>query len=102
MKKFNLESSLKTLFYLFLFGSIYLSIPLVLNNNISITVESLPYLTSLALVPTIGGFYWTNKALSLTEAGKVQLFQMSEPFFASLLTLSLKHISYPTRQRRNS
>jgi DME family drug/metabolite transporter len=83
MKKFNLESNLKTLFYLFLFGSIYLSIPLL--GNINIKVDCLPYLLALAIIPTIGGFYCTNKALSLIDAGKVQLFEMLEPFFASVL-----------------
>lgn len=85
MKKFNLESGLKTLFYLFLFGSIYLSIPLLISRDINITIKCLPDLTALALIPTIGGFYCTNKALSLIDAGKVQLFEMTEPFFASIL-----------------
>ena len=85
MKKFNLESSLKTLFYLFLFGSIYLFIPVLAYTKISITVNCFPYLFALAIIPTISGFYCTNKALSLIDAGKVQLFEMIEPFFASVL-----------------
>ena len=40
---------------------------------------------ALAVIPTIGGFYFTNKALSIIEAGKVQLFEMTEPFIATIL-----------------
>ena len=85
MKKFNLESSLKTLFYLFLFGSMYLSMPLLIYGDINISINCLPYLIALSIIPTIGGFYCTNKALSLIDAGKVQLFEMMEPFIASVL-----------------
>lgn len=91
MKKFNLESSMKTLFYLFLFGSIYLSIPLLIydKDSINISINCMPYLIALSIIPTIGGFYCTNKALSLIDAGKVQLFEMTEPFFASVLAYSI-------------
>lgn len=91
MKKFNLESSMKTLFYLFLFGSIYLSMPLLIYNKggINISINCIPYLSALAIIPTIGGFYCTNKALSLIDAGKVQLFEMMEPFFASVLAYGI-------------
>jgi drug/metabolite transporter, DME family len=44
-----------------------------------------PNLFALAIISTIGGFYCTNKALSLLEASKVQLIEMTEPFFASFL-----------------
>lgn len=33
----------------------------------------------------IGGFYCTAKALTLLDASKVQLFELAEPLFASLL-----------------
>ncbi len=85
VKKFNIESGLKTLFYLFLFGSIYLLIPLLLFSEINLIKEGIIYIFALAVIPTVGGFYFTNKALNLIEAGKVQLFEMTEPFFATLL-----------------
>lgn len=85
MKKYNIKSGIKTLFYLFLFGSIYLSLPLIFYSGINIPLEGVPYIIALSIVPTIGGFYFTNKALSLIEAGKVQLFEMTEPFFATIL-----------------
>lgn len=84
-KKFNIISSLKTLFYLFLFGSIYLLIPILINKDVNLQISCIPYLLALSIVPTIGGFYCTNKALNLIDAGIVQLFEMTEPFFASIL-----------------
>lgn len=85
MKKFAIESGLKSLFYLFLFGDIYLIIPVLNITNSSLRIECMPYLFALAILPTIGGFYCTSKALTLIEAGKVQIFEMTEPFFATLL-----------------
>ena len=41
----------------------------------------------LALGSTIGGFYCTTKALTLVSATTVQLFELTEPLFASFLGL---------------
>ena len=50
-------SDLKTLCYLFLFGSIFLGISLLLNNiQLSLSIYNLPYILLLVFVPTIGGF----------------------------------------------
>ncbi|UNU72797.1 DMT family transporter [Moraxella nasovis] len=38
----------------------------------------------LVLLPTIGGFYFTTKAVELGEASKVQIIETSDPLFATL------------------
>ncbi len=85
-KKWQVKAGLKTLFYLFLFGSCFLGIQaLLFVDNFTITNESLPYLFLLAIIPTIGGFFCTNKAINNISAGTVQIVEMSEPFIATIL-----------------
>lgn len=43
----------------------------------------------LGVVPTLGGFFCTTKALDFLEASQVQLFEMSEPLFAGLMASGL-------------
>lgn len=78
-------SGIITISYLFLFGSMYLSLPIIVHGQVNITLRCVPYIVSLAIIPTTCGFYCTSKALSLIEASKVQLFEMIEPFFATIL-----------------
>lgn len=85
MKKYAIPANLATLWWLFGFGSLLLFIPFALKGFYLPNINILPYIICLALIPTIGGFYCTNKALSLIESGKVQLFEMSEPVFATVL-----------------
>jgi drug/metabolite transporter, DME family len=42
-------------------------------------------LAALVLLPTIGGFYFTTKAVQLGEASKVQIIETSDPVFATLI-----------------
>ncbi|EED4923270.1 EamA family transporter, partial [Salmonella enterica subsp. arizonae] len=49
---------------------------------INITILSISILIGLAILPTIGGFWCTTKALTLTSSQSVQLIELSEPVFA--------------------
>lgn len=85
-KKWNMQSGMRTLLYIFLFGTFFLSIQLLIGGTvISIRVNNIPFIILLAIVPTMGGFYFTNKAINYAMAGEVQLVEMSEPFIATLL-----------------
>lgn len=87
-KKWNIRSGMKTLLYIFLFGTIYLGVQLLVSGTaLKVGTGDIPLILLLTIVPTMGGFYFTNKALSCTTAGEVQLAEMSEPFFAALLGL---------------
>lgn len=84
-RKFMIKATMSTLWYFFLAGSIYLSIPCFINNDFYIPFNGMPSLIILGIIPTLGGFYFTTKALHYIEANRAQLFEMSEPLFASLL-----------------
>lgn len=91
-KKWNIESGLKTLFYIFLFGTIFLGIQLAISKTATpVHVESLPYIFLLAIIPTMGGFYFTNRAINHIMAGEVQLIEMLEPFIATVLGFVVLH-----------
>lgn len=91
-KKWNMESGLRTLFYIFLFGSVYLGIQLAVSDTASaVQMKSLPYIFLLAIIPTMGGFYFTNLAINNIMAGEVQLIEMSEPFIATVLGYVVLH-----------
>lgn len=83
-KRFNIGSDLSTLTVLLGFGSLYLFISLVFfqktipSFSLSIAIP----LLLLAILPTIGGFYCTIKALSLLKSQSVQLLELTEPLFA--------------------
>lgn len=83
-KKFKLPGNLAVLWCFFGIGSIYLFIPFFFHGAIVPDGAAYSYVFALALIPTIGGFYFTSKALTLIEAGKVQILEMSEPVFASV------------------
>lgn len=85
VKKFNFDATLALLWWLLGFGCIFLSGPLIISGPSLPAVNMFPSLLVLALLPTIGGFYCTTKALTLLDASKVQLFELAEPLFASLL-----------------
>lgn len=82
---FNIGSGLIVVNSLLLFGTLYLFIP-VFYMRLSIpTLNSLPLLLLLSLLPTIGGFWCTTKALVLLKSSTVQLVELSEPVFAILM-----------------
>lgn len=72
---------------LLMFGSLYLALPFAADGAMS----PAPHLTlwagllALALLPSIGGFYCTTRAVSLASPAQVQLFELSEPLFAAVL-----------------
>lgn len=80
---FKIKSTLAYLCALFGFGCMYLILPLLYMGDIIMpSVQAFPYLLFLAVVPTIGGFYMTTKALEYLESSRVQLLELSEPVFA--------------------
>lgn len=82
-KKMKFGSGLPQMFTLLLFGSFYLFIPYIQGvKNINISILSISILIGLAILPTIGGFWCTTKALTLTSSQSVQLIELSEPVFA--------------------
>ncbi|OZI63839.1 DMT family transporter [Bordetella genomosp. 1] len=72
---------------LLMFGSLYLALPFAADG----AMLPAPHLTlwagllALALLPSIGGFYCTTRAVSLASPAQVQLFELSEPLFAAVL-----------------
>lgn len=85
-KKWEIASGMKTLFYIFLFGTIFLGMQVFFSGTaIRMNAGNIPFIVLLAIVPTMGGFYFTNKAINYAMAGEVQLVEMSEPFIATLL-----------------
>lgn len=88
-KKLKIPGNLEVLWWLFGFGSLYLSIPFLINGVTIPKLEAVPIIVSLSIIPTIGGFYCTTKSLDLLDASKVQLIEMTEPVFASIFALIL-------------
>lgn len=85
VKMFHFDATIALLWWLLGFGCIFLFGPFMISNPALPTLTMVPNLFILALLPTIGGFYCTTKALTLLDASKVQLFELAEPLFASLL-----------------
>lgn len=87
-RKLNFGAGIPQMFTLLFFGSIYLFIPFDKAVDISsLTLWSIALLVLLAILPTIGGFWCTTKALTLTSSQSVQLIELSEPVFAILFSL---------------
>lgn len=81
-KRFAIGSGIVTLTVLLAFGCIYLFIPFAYQGLEPLKVTNLPAIILLALLPTVGGFYCTLKALSLIKSQSVQLIELTEPVFA--------------------
>lgn len=86
-KKWEVQSGMRTLLYIFAFGTVFLGIQVFLNCDARVTIQlsNIPFIVLLAIIPTMGGFYFTNKAINHASAGEVQLVEMSEPFIATIL-----------------
>ncbi|MBV9575356.1 MAG: DMT family transporter [Gammaproteobacteria bacterium] len=85
-KKLNVTTSNFAFLWWFIgFGTLYLFLPFLFSHPSMPSISTLPSLMLLSLVPTIGGYYCTAKALASGSASKVQLFELTEPIFASLL-----------------
>ncbi|MCP5375333.1 MAG: EamA family transporter [Rickettsiaceae bacterium] len=84
-RKFKIETNIGFLWWLIGFGTVFLLIPTGITNiKLSLPNAGFLHLVFLAVVPTIGGFYFTSKALNNTEASKVQIIEMSDPFFTTV------------------
>ena len=59
-------------------------IPLLLEGFKYPTLDSIIFIMALILLPTIGGFFFTTKAVKNGEASKVQIIETSDPLFATL------------------
>lgn len=88
-RRFKLGSGLQVLWCFFGVGMLYLSVPLLYGGSFHIELHDLPIVILLGVVPTLGGFFCTTRALELLEASQVQLFEMSEPLFASVMAVVL-------------
>lgn len=86
-KKFNFGSGIIVVNSLMLFGTIYLSVPFIYTGiQVIPNIDSFIQLLLLALLPTVGGFWCTTKAISLLKGETVQLLELSEPLFSLLLS----------------
>ncbi|MBV7434756.1 DMT family transporter [Cardiobacteriaceae bacterium TAE3-ERU3] len=88
-KYYRLGSGMVVIASLTIFASIFLSVPVILNAELTIPSEPKVWLglLSLAVLPTIGGFWFTTKALTLLSSQSVQLIELLEPVFALLFGL---------------
>jgi len=82
-KLFKIGGGFAVLVWLFGFGSLFLSVPYTINGGGLLSAEAFLMVVALVLVPTIGGFYFTTKAVSGGEAGRVQIIETSDPLFAT-------------------
>lgn len=83
-KLLKIESGLAHLVWLFGFGSLYLAIPYAMEG---LSIPSPPVaiaILGLVIFPTIGGFYFTTKAIQRGNASSVQIIESSDPLFATL------------------
>lgn len=83
-KFFNLPSGLPLLVWLFGFGSIYLFVPFAMTGLSVPDPTAWLMIFALVLLPSIGGFYCTTKAVEQGEAGKVQIIETTDPLFSAL------------------
>ena len=87
-KKFELSGDLGLVWYLMAFGTLYLFVPFAVEGAALPSTDSIPMLLALAILPTIGGFYCTTKALNYLQSSKVQLFELTEPVFATVFAFA--------------
>jgi drug/metabolite transporter, DME family len=88
-KKLNVGSGLPHLVWLFGFGSIYLAIPLTQHGLTPLPTAAIWPIVALIVVPTIGGFWFTTRAVQSGDASSVQIIETSDPLFASSFALVL-------------
>lgn len=88
-KLFALQGGLVQLVWLFGFGSLFLSIPFGLSGAELPTMSGWWVIGALILLPTIGGFYCTSRAVASGEASKVQIIETTDPLFSALFAFLL-------------
>lgn len=82
-KYFKIQGGLPLLVWLFGLGSIYLFIPYFAHGIDLPSWSAWIVIVALILLPTIGGFYCTTKAVEKGEAGKVQIIETTVPLFSA-------------------
>ncbi|VVE86791.1 membrane protein [Pandoraea bronchicola] len=82
-KWFGIGSGLPQLVWLFGFGSVFLLVPLAHEGFAVPDGFAWMTLCALVLLPTIGGFYFTTRAVETGQASKVQIIETSDPLFAT-------------------
>jgi drug/metabolite transporter (DMT)-like permease len=88
-KFFNVTSSLASLVWLFGFGSVFLSIPIIFSNEFNFPLVAIFPTIGLIAIPTIAGFWFTIKAVSKGSASSVQIIETTDPLFATLFAIIL-------------
>ncbi|WP_319939498.1 DMT family transporter [Xenorhabdus littoralis] len=83
-KLMNIGSGVSVLLWLFGFGSIFLVVPAIYEGLQLPSGIALLMILGLVLLPSIGGFYFTTKAVEKGEASSVQITETSEPLFSTL------------------
>ncbi|ATI92485.1 DMT family transporter [Salmonella enterica] len=87
-RKLRFGAGIPQMLILLFFGSVCLFIPFEKNVYIhSLSMWIVTLLILLAILPTIGGFWCTTKALTLTSSQSVQLIELSEPIFTLVFSL---------------
>ncbi|VVD69071.1 membrane protein [Pandoraea horticolens] len=82
-KWFRIGAGLPQLVWLFGFGSLFLLLPLLREGFAIPEGSTWITLCALVLLPTIGGFYFTTRAVEGGQASKVQIIETSDPLFAT-------------------
>src|SRR6185437_1758833 len=83
--KFRIGSGLIIVNSLALFGLVYLFPAFIHSGFILPSIDSLPFLLALVIIPTICGFWLTTRALTIIKSSTVSLIDLSEPLFAIIL-----------------
>ncbi|ECE6697595.1 DMT family transporter [Salmonella enterica subsp. houtenae] len=86
-KKLNFGAGLSRIFSLLFFGSLYLSLPFASTiHPVELGINDFLFIICLTVLPTIGGFWFTTKALTMVSSQSVQLVELSEPMFAVIFS----------------
>lgn len=88
-KKLEIGSGLPHLVWLFGFGSLYLAVPLSQQPLAALPATAIWPIVALIIAPTIGGFWFTTRAVQTGTASSVQIIETSDPLFASCFALIL-------------
>jgi len=88
--RFRIGSGLMVVNSLMLYGTIYLFIPFCYEGMVFPSdMKTVVLLVFLALLPTIGGFLCTTRALTLIKSKSVQLIELTEPLLSLALSFFL-------------
>jgi drug/metabolite transporter (DMT)-like permease len=81
--RFKIGSGLMAVNSLMLYGTIYLFVPFAWEGVVlPLEMKTVWLLVFLALLPTIGGFLCTTRALTLIQSKSVQLIELTEPLLS--------------------